>query len=230
MRRADRIGARPILAVLCLAPFLVAVSAPGRASADATALCGRRATTYDTFLREESRLSVGYSHRRQAVVFRDRQISASGRRFRLRLSCRFAPRGSTLLLLVGGLGDFVRVGGAGARSGSRAAPLPRAVQVTAVGAAGADRLVGHRGTDILKGGSGPDRLSGDGGQDVLRGGAGADRLRGGSGGDLVRGGRGSDAIDAADGEADVVKCGPGSDAVEADPEDRLTACEHITYL
>lgn len=52
-----------------------------------------------------------------------------------------------------------------------------------VGSAGADRITGDRGANILLGSAGDDRLSGGSGADVLDGGTGRDQLSGGQGAD-----------------------------------------------
>ena len=56
------------------------------------------------------------------------------------------------------------------------------------GGAGADRIVGSRGNDVLVGGSGDGMLVGYDGDDILIGGTGGDNLRGNRGNDLMVGG------------------------------------------
>jgi Ca2+-binding RTX toxin-like protein len=63
-----------------------------------------------------------------------------------------------------------------------------------VGGAGADKLKGGKGDDLLVGGPGDDDLKGEHGDDVLLGGTGADKLKGGKGDDVLDGGEGQDHL------------------------------------
>jgi hypothetical protein len=45
----------------------------------------------------------------------------------------------------------------------------------------------------------------------------------------VDAGDGSDTVLVADGEVDVVECGAGNDRVIADPSDRLSGCEAVSF-
>jgi hypothetical protein len=63
---------------------------------------------------------------------------------------------------------------------------------TQLGTAGADRLTGTSGDDVLCGRAGNDQLTGGGGDDLLLGDAGNDRLDGGTGADRLAGGDGTD--------------------------------------
>lgn len=67
------------------------------------------------------------------------------------------------------------------------------------GGAGADRITGDGGANLLAGGAGNDRLRGAGGADQLLGGAGNDRLEGGAGADRLRGGAGADLLSGGGG-------------------------------
>jgi Ca2+-binding RTX toxin-like protein len=80
----------------------------------------------------------------------------------------------------------------------------------AVGTAGADRLRGTAGPDLLFGLSGADRITGRGGDDLICGGNGADRLDGGAGNDVVIGGRGDDQVGGGAGN-DVLRGDTGAD-------------------
>ncbi|MBA3245054.1 MAG: PD40 domain-containing protein [Actinobacteria bacterium] len=99
-------------------------------------------------------------------------------------------------------------------------------------------IVGTSRSEYIAGGGGDDILSGRGGNDTIRGGGGDDRLNGGDGNDYIDGGgdvdridggAGSDTIIVADGEIDIVECGDGNDRVVADPSDRLSGCEAISF-
>ncbi|HEU4657758.1 MAG TPA: hypothetical protein VFR97_09545 [Capillimicrobium sp.] len=89
------------------------------------------------------------------------------------------------------------------------------IPLTVDGGAGADRLQGGGGGDVLDGGAGDDRVEGLGGDDALDGGDGDDALEGGAGGDRLVGGPGDDEI-TGDGASppgrDVVDGGAGTDA------------------
>ncbi|MBA2331807.1 MAG: hypothetical protein H0V94_03345 [Actinobacteria bacterium] len=100
------------------------------------------------------------------------------------------------------------------------------------------RIVGTARNDYIPGGGGDDFLSGLGGHDTIMGGKGDDKLMGGAGNDYidagagvdnVDGGEGSDTILVADGEIDTVECGEGNDRVIADPSDRLSGCEAVSF-
>ncbi len=80
----------------------------------------------------------------------------------------------------------------------------------AVGTAGADRMRGTAGPDLLFGLGGADTIAGRGGDDLICGGNGADRLDGGAGNDVVIGGRGDDRVGGGDG-ADVLRGDTGAD-------------------
>ena len=95
----------------------------------------------------------------------------------------------------------------------------------AVGTAGADRIRGTAGPDLLFGLGGRDRISGRGGDDLLCGGGGADRLDGGAGNDVVIAGRGNDRVAGGagndhvrgDGGSDRVIGGAGDDVLRGGP-------------
>ncbi len=75
-----------------------------------------------------------------------------------------------------------------------------------MGSAGADKLTGTKGADMLFGQAGADQLNGKGGNDLLCGGAAPDRLRGGRGADVFYGGPGHDQLrDYTPGEGDTAK-------------------------
>ena len=80
----------------------------------------------------------------------------------------------------------------------------------AVGTAGADRIRGTAGPDLLFGLGGADTIAGRGGDDLICGGNGADRLDGGAGDDVVIGGRGDDEVGGGDGD-DVLRGDTGAD-------------------
>jgi Ca2+-binding RTX toxin-like protein len=67
------------------------------------------------------------------------------------------------------------------------------------GGAGADKLSGGGGDDILNGGAGIDKLTGSGGDDLLQGGLGNDTLSGGAGDDQLYGGPGHDTLSGGTG-------------------------------
>jgi virginiamycin B lyase len=103
-------------------------------------------------------------------------------------------------------------------------------EATIARGAGADRLSGTRGRDVIVSGSGNDRISarsgndvvcagpnndvlyGGPGNDLLYGGSGNDRLFGGSGNDRLYGGPGNDRINPGPGR-DHVFAGPGNDRI-----------------
>lgn len=85
-------------------------------------------------------------------------------------------------------------------------------QITILGGAGNDQLIGSAGADLLTGGDGNDTLTGNAGNDILRGSAGADVLTGGDGNDGLSGGADNDNITAGDGN-DTVYGGSGSDTL-----------------
>ncbi len=80
----------------------------------------------------------------------------------------------------------------------------------AVGTAGADRIRGTAGPDLLFGLGGADTIAGRGGDDLICGGGGADRLDGGAGNDVVIGGRGDDLVGGGAGN-DVLRGDTGAD-------------------
>jgi len=80
------------------------------------------------------------------------------------------------------------------------------------GEAGADRLFGQGGADILGGGDGGDRLFGQGGSDTVSGGAGGDRVVGGTGRDVLAGGEGRDLLNGGKG-GDTLSGGAGRDTM-----------------
>lgn len=84
------------------------------------------------------------------------------------------------------------------------------VEVTNLGAAGADRFAGTAGVDAFRLAGGDDRASGGDGDDAACGGGGADRLTGGDGLDTLRGGAGGDLLDGGRG-VDLCIGGPGHD-------------------
>ena len=95
------------------------------------------------------------------------------------------------------------------------------------GNSGNNFLAGTDEGDRIKGKGGDDSLRGKGGDDCLSGGTENDRLNGGSGEDLLKGGAGDDVIYAKDGEFDKVRCGFGDDTARVDPQDTVSACEHV---
>jgi Ca2+-binding RTX toxin-like protein len=91
---------------------------------------------------------------------------------------------------------------------------------------GRDRLLGQGGDDVLQGdagndellaGDGMDRLDGGSGNDRLFGGAMADEVMGMEGRDFLDGGAGHDMIEAGRGD-DLVRGGTGADAFIVDPQ------------
>lgn len=97
---------------------------------------------------------------------------------------------------------------------------------TKVGTAGANRLRGSAGADVIVGLGGGDRINGRGGNDRICGGEGADRLNGAGGRDRIAGGTGNDRIYARDGRKDFkLHGGTGTDRVRKDRADRTTSIE-----
>jgi Ca2+-binding RTX toxin-like protein len=93
--------------------------------------------------------------------------------------------------------------------GSAAGVVGRARGIeNAIGGAGADRLVGSAGKNLLVGNGGNDTLYGAAGDDVLKGGSGVDRLYGETGRDVLDGG--------LDHKADVLAGGVGADMFVAE--------------
>ncbi len=86
---------------------------------------------------------------------------------------------------------------------------------TVVGGAGAEKLTGTPGDDVIAGFAGRDRIRGLGGDDVICGGRGGDRVLGGAGDDVLRGNKGPDRIGGGPGRDD---CGGGKG------RDRLRSC------
>lgn len=79
-----------------------------------------------------------------------------------------------------------------------------------VAGAGADRIEGNAGDNLLYAGAGDDRVEGGGGADRLVGQAGDDYLAGGFGDDLLDGGAGDDWLAGGEGE-DLLYGGAGDD-------------------
>lgn len=94
---------------------------------------------------------------------------------------------------------------------------------------GADIVFGEAGDDVLRGGTEPDRLDGGPGADVLHGEGSRDTLMGGPGEDRLLGGIGRDTLLARDGTRDAIDCGPQPDVVVADRSDRVAKnCERVS--
>lgn len=77
---------------------------------------------------------------------------------------------------------------------SEARPHCHGHRATIVGGAGANRLHGTDGPDVIAGGGGRDRIDGRRGFDLICGGSGGDVILGGAGGDSVFGGSGDDRL------------------------------------
>jgi hypothetical protein len=77
----------------------------------------------------------------------------------------------------------------------------------------------------IAGGAGADRLIGGGGADVLAGGEDNDTLDGSGGADDYFGEAGNDTIVANDGVAERIACGAGTDTVTNDFTDIIAECE-----
>ncbi len=94
---------------------------------------------------------------------------------------------------------------------SAATPVVPVVDITHLGTAGNDALLGSSSTNnILYGDSGNDRLYGDFGRDTLYGGTGHDSLMGSWGRDLLYGGSGNDTLEGSFGR-DLLYGGAGND-------------------
>ena len=102
-----------------------------------------------------------------------------------------------------------------------------------------DQIIqGGPGNDYISGGTGNDRAEAGPGRDQIAGGHGQDEISGGAGNDLVSGGYGRDEIEAGAGDdevwsfdphRDTVDCGSGSDTAYVSRNDRVTACETVSY-
>lgn len=79
--------------------------------------------------------------------------------------------------------------------------------------AGATKLVGTPGNDLIFGLGGHDEIDGAGGDDVILAGDGNDQVAGGDGNDILCGGAGNDALDGNAGE-DGLDGGPGNDSLQ----------------
>lgn len=89
---------------------------------------------------------------------------------------------------------------------------------------------GYSGRVSMHARAGADTFLGGPGADVADTGSGNDVVDPGPGSDLVLAGDGDDTIAARDGFRDVVECGPGDDTVEADRNDAVSGCEHVSLL
>ena len=85
--------------------------------------------------------------------------------------------------------------------------------VSMLGEAGNDILIGGNGNDTFLGGIGNDNATGGLGNDTLSGDAGNDILAGGGGADLLSGDDGNDKVDGGDGNGDTVSGGAGNDSL-----------------
>lgn len=88
-------------------------------------------------------------------------------------------------------------------------------QVTHLGTAGPDTLIGSDEVDVILGLQGDDVLYGFGGNDIICGGSGHDRLYGGPGDDTLLGEAGHDVLMGGQG-ADTLTGGPGHDILQGD--------------
>lgn len=122
---------------------------------------------------------------------------------------RLALIPAALLLLLSPLA-FAAVGGQGSAAPTSATCMGK--KATIVGTAGADRLNGTAGRDVIAAGAGADRVDARGGQDLVCGGPGADRIAGGGGADQLRGEGGNDRIDGG-GDVDRCEGGGGSNTL-----------------
>jgi Ca2+-binding RTX toxin-like protein len=132
-----------------------------------------------------------------------------------------APRpGLTIFGLAGN--DVIDAGGARVVSGGDGndrITLGAALDITANGNDGDDRIYGLAARDRIIGGDGNDKLYGERSNDRIDGGAGRDGIDAGRGDDLVR---------VRDGEADRVHCSTGRDKVIADRKDKVERdCEKV---
>jgi Ca2+-binding RTX toxin-like protein len=133
-----------------------------------------------------------------------------------------APRpGLTIFGLAGN--DVINAGGARSVSGGDGddkITLGSALDITASGNDGNDRIYGLVGRDRIIGGAGNDKLYGERSND---------RIDGGSGRDGIDAGRGDDLVRVRDGETDRVHCSSGRDRVIADRRDRVQRdCERVS--
>jgi Ca2+-binding RTX toxin-like protein len=131
-----------------------------------------------------------------------------------------ARPGLTIFGLAGD--DVIDAGGARVVSGGDGddrITLGSAVDITANGNDGNDRIYGLVGRDRINGGAGNDKLYGERSNDRIDGGAGRDGIDAGRGDDLVR---------IRDGETDRVHCSSGRDKVVADRRDKVERdCEKV---
>jgi hypothetical protein len=133
-----------------------------------------------------------------------------------------APRPGLTIFGFGG-DDDIAAGGAKSVSGGSGddrITLGSAVDITANGDTGDDRIYGLVGRDRINGGAGNDKLYGERSND---------RIDGGNGRDGIDAGRGDDSVRVRDGFVDRVKCGTGRDTVRADRIDRVARdCERVS--
>jgi Ca2+-binding RTX toxin-like protein len=85
------------------------------------------------------------------------------------------------------------------------------LQVSVLGGAGNDSIVGSSNADTITGNAGNDSINGGSGADSITGGDGNDTINGETGSDVITGGAGNDSITAGDGN-DNLDGGVGSDS------------------
>jgi Ca2+-binding RTX toxin-like protein len=128
-------------------------------------------------------------------------------------------------LTIFGLGgdDDIAAGGAqsvSGGSGNDRIKLGSALDITANGDSGNDRIYGLVGRDHINGGAGNDKLYGERSND---------RIDGGPGRDGIDAGQGDDVIRVRDGAVDRVHCSSGRDVVVADRKDKVSRdCERVS--
>jgi dipeptidyl aminopeptidase/acylaminoacyl peptidase len=122
-----------------------------------------------------------------------------------------------------------RCAGANRLCGSDGVDVLRAAHGWILGGAGGDRLSGGSGPNHLEGSFGDDVLIGGGGEDYLWGQAGNDRLVGSGRFSLLDGGPGADRIDDARGYSNRILGGPGPDVVIAGRSDVVRVDDDATH-
>lgn len=153
----------------------------------------------------------------EVIIRNDNQVHLTGDSDIFR-----AGRPGLTIFALGG-DDDIAAGGAKSVSGGSGddrIKLGSALDITANGDSGNDRIDGLTARDRINGGAGNDKLYGE---------RSSDRIDGGKGRDGISGGQGDDSIRVRDGFVDRVNCGTGRDTVRADRIDRVARnCERVS--
>ena len=153
----------------------------------------------------------------EVVIRNDNQVRLTGGKD----SFRAARPGLTIFGFGGD--DDIAAGAAKSVSGGSGddrITLGSAVDITANGDSGNDRIYGLVGRDRINGGPGNDKLYGERSND---------RIDGGPGRDGIDAGQGDDVIRVRDGAVDRVHCSSGRDVVVADRKDKIERdCERVS--